>query len=140
MTISHKKDKDLSLNSQTFSAKSMNTKSATKMSVSTWGTLYNYRVSNSSLEQVGLNSTTLFTKSVNHFYIIFVEFFLLKRVCVVAAISHSYFNLCNHRYLKKSRLYQFCYVPATSAASSKGIFEADTNSTNQTNKAGGMWH
>ncbi len=43
----------------------------------------------------------------------------------------------NHRYIKKSRLLKFCYVPAASAASSKGIFAAATNSTNQTNKAGG---
>jgi len=41
-----------------------------------------------------------------------------------------------HRYLKKSRLLKFCYVPATSAASSKGIFAAATNFTHQTNKAG----
>ncbi len=45
-----------------------------------------------------------------------------------------------HRYLKKNRLLKFCYVPATSAASSKGIFVEVTNSTNQTNKAGSMWH
>jgi len=31
-------------------------------------------------------------------------------------------------------------VPATSAASSKGIFTAATNSTNHTNKAGGTCH
>jgi hypothetical protein len=30
----------------------------------------------------------------------------------------------SHRYLKKSRLLKFCYEPATSAASSKGIFAA----------------
>ncbi len=42
----------------------------------------------------------------------------------------------NHRYLKNSRLLKFCYVPATSAAFSKGIFVVATNSTNQTNKAG----
>ncbi len=30
---------------------------------------------------------------------------------------------------------KFCYVPATSAASFKGIFVAATNSTNWTNKA-----
>ncbi len=34
----------------------------------------------------------------------------------------------------------FCYVLATSAASSNGIFAATTNSTNQTNKAGGVFH
>jgi hypothetical protein len=34
-------------------------------------------------------------------------------------------------------LLKFCYVPATSAASSKGIFAVATNITNQTNKAGG---
>jgi len=37
-------------------------------------------------------------------------------------------------------LLKFCYVSATSAASFKGIFVADTNSTNQTNKAGGTCH
>ncbi len=36
----------------------------------------------------------------------------------------------------KSRVLMFCYVPATSAYSSKGVFVAATNSTNQTNKAG----
>jgi hypothetical protein len=43
----------------------------------------------------------------------------------------------------KTRLLKFCYVAATSATSSKGIFgflAAATNSTNETNKAGGMWH
>ncbi len=40
----------------------------------------------------------------------------------------------------KSRMLKFCYVPATSTASSKGIIAAATNSTNQTNKAGGSCH
>jgi hypothetical protein len=31
-------------------------------------------------------------------------------------------------------------VPATSAAFSKGIFGAATDSTNQRNKGGGTWH
>ncbi len=44
----------------------------------------------------------------------------------------------SHRYLKKSRLIKFFYVPATSTWSSKGIFAEATNRTNQTNKAGGM--
>jgi hypothetical protein len=35
------------------------------------------------------------------------------------------------------RLLKFCYVPVTHAASSKGILAVATNSTNQTNKAGG---
>ncbi len=39
--------------------------------------------------------------------------------------------------MKKSRLLKFCYMPAISAAVFKGIFAAATNSTNQTNKAGG---
>ncbi len=42
----------------------------------------------------------------------------------------------NHRYLKKSRLLNFCYVPATIATYSKGFFVVATNSTSQTNKAG----
>ncbi len=46
----------------------------------------------------------------------------------------------NHRYLKKSRLLKFCHVRATSAASSKGIFAAVTDSTNQKNKAGDTYH
>jgi len=37
-------------------------------------------------------------------------------------------------------LLRFCYVPATSASSSKGIFAMATNSANQTNKAGGTGH
>ncbi len=41
---------------------------------------------------------------------------------------------------RNSRLLKFYYVPAISAASSKGIFAADTNSTNQTNKAGSSCH
>jgi len=41
-------------------------------------------------------------------------------------------------YQKKSRLLKFYNVPATSAAFSKGIFAAASNSTNQANKAGGM--
>jgi hypothetical protein len=46
----------------------------------------------------------------------------------------------NHRYLKKSRLLKFCYVLATSTASSKGIFAGAFNSTHQTNMAGGTCH
>ncbi len=46
----------------------------------------------------------------------------------------------NHRYLNKSRLLKFCYVPATSAAFSKGIFVAATISTNKRNKAGSSCH
>ncbi len=46
----------------------------------------------------------------------------------------------NHRYLKKSGLLKFYYVPTTSTAFSNGIFEEATNSTNQANKAGGMCH
>jgi hypothetical protein len=42
----------------------------------------------------------------------------------------------HHRYVKKSRLLKFCYVPAISAASSKGIFAAITNSTKKTSEAG----
>jgi hypothetical protein len=38
----------------------------------------------------------------------------------------------DHRYLKKRRLLMFCYLPATGAASSNGIFVAATNNTNQT--------
>jgi hypothetical protein len=45
-----------------------------------------------------------------------------------------------HRYLKKSRLPKFCHVSATSAAFSKGIFAAATNSSNQANKAGCTCH
>jgi hypothetical protein len=49
-----------------------------------------------------------------------------------------------HRYLKKYRLFKFCYVPDTNAASSNSIFAfyltAATNSANETNKAGGTWH
>ncbi len=40
-----------------------------------------------------------------------------------------------HRYLKKSRLLKFCYVPPTSVASSEGIFAAAAHSTKQ-----GMWY
>ncbi len=46
----------------------------------------------------------------------------------------------SHRCLKKSRLLEFCYVPATRAASSKGFFAPATNSTDQTNKGGGTCH
>jgi len=45
-----------------------------------------------------------------------------------------------HRYLREKQIAKFCYEPATSAASSKGIFAAATNSTNQTSKAGGTFH
>jgi hypothetical protein len=49
-----------------------------------------------------------------------------------------------HRYLKKTRLLKFSYVPDAKAASSNGIFAfhltAATNSTNETNKAGGACH
>ncbi len=41
---------------------------------------------------------------------------------------------------RKSRLLKFCCVPATSPAASTGIFVPATNSTNQTNKAGSMFH
>jgi hypothetical protein len=37
-------------------------------------------------------------------------------------------------------LLKLCYVLATSAGFSKGIFVAATNSTNQTNKADGACH
>jgi hypothetical protein len=40
--------------------------------------------------------------------------------------------------ISKSRLLKFCYWPATSDASFKGIFVATTNCTKQTNKAGSM--
>jgi len=41
-----------------------------------------------------------------------------------------------HRYLKKSRLLKFCYVPATSTASSKGIlWQPLTVLTRQTSQA-----
>ncbi len=46
----------------------------------------------------------------------------------------------DHTYLKKSRLLKFVMCPASSAASSKGIFAAATNSAKQTNKAGGTCH
>ncbi len=46
----------------------------------------------------------------------------------------------SHRYLKKSRLLKVCYVPATSTASSKGIFSAAAISTNQASKAGSTCH
>ncbi len=59
-------------------------------------------------------------------------------------------NLCNYHNKimnvlpidieRKSRLLKFCYVPATSIASSKGLFAAATFSTNKTNKAGGTCH
>jgi hypothetical protein len=52
----------------------------------------------------------------------------------------KHFESWDHRYLKISRLLKFCYVPATSAAFSRGIFAAATNSTNQTNKAGRTCH
>ncbi len=45
-----------------------------------------------------------------------------------------------HRYLNKRRLLKFCCMPATSAAFSKGIFVATTNSTNQKHKTVGAWH
>jgi len=38
------------------------------------------------------------------------------------------------------RLLKVCYVPATSAASSKAFFAVANNSTNETNKVGGMRH
>jgi len=41
---------------------------------------------------------------------------------------------------KKSGLLKFCYVPATSASSSNGIFAAATNRVNQMNKAGSTCH
>jgi hypothetical protein len=40
---------------------------------------------------------------------------------------------------EKSRLLKFCYVPATSAWSSEGIFAAATNSTNQANQASSIY-
>ncbi len=36
-----------------------------------------------------------------------------------------------NRYLKKSSLLKFCYVPAASAASSKGIFVGASNNTHK---------
>ncbi len=53
-------------------------------------------------------------------------------------VSSSYF-CCIHRYLKKSRLLKFWYVPATRAAFYKYIFVMTINSTDQTNKASSMW-
>ncbi len=40
---------------------------------------------------------------------------------------------------RKYRLPKVCYVPATSATF-LAFFAASTISTNETNKAGGMWH
>ncbi len=45
-----------------------------------------------------------------------------------------------HRYLKKNRSFKFCYMPATSIASSKGIFAVATNNANLTNKGGSTCH
>ncbi len=51
-------------------------------------------------------------------------------ICVFILICNEW----NHRFLRKQkkRLHKFCYVAATSACSSMGIFVAATNSTNQT--------
>jgi hypothetical protein len=81
---------------------------------------------------------------------------ILKLLMNIIEIIVNYYNLYDdlptnivdcllclssaHRYLKKSRLFKLCYVPATNAAFSKGIFVAATNSTNQTNKAGSTCH
>ncbi len=60
----------------------------------------------------------------------------IRAVCAV-----YYYTECrHHRYLRKNRFIKFCYLPATSTASSKGIFVAATNSANETNKAGGTCH
>ncbi len=56
--------------------------------------------------------------------------------CAVPLLFISLFR----RYLKKSRLLKFCYVPATSAASFNSIFATATNGSNQTNKAGSKCH
>jgi hypothetical protein len=48
------------------------------------------------------------------------------------------YNGLNPLISKESRLLKLCYVPITSDWSSKGIFAAATNSTNQTNKAGSI--
>jgi hypothetical protein len=42
--------------------------------------------------------------------------------------------LCQPLIFKYSKLLKFHYVPATSAASSKGFFATATNSANETNK------
>jgi hypothetical protein len=54
----------------------------------------------------------------------------VQKWLTVFILSHCSVGL-NHRYLKESRLLKF-YVPVTSAAFSKGIFAAATNSTNPT--------
>ncbi len=41
---------------------------------------------------------------------------------------------------RKYRLLRVCYVPATSATSSKAFFAAAINSTNETKKVGSMCH
>ncbi len=41
---------------------------------------------------------------------------------------------------KEKQIAQGCYVFTTTADTSNGIFVAATNSTNQTNKAGGTCH
>jgi hypothetical protein len=63
---------------------------------------------------------------------------LADAVAALSAVAAVAVSALTHRYLMKSRLLKFCYVPATSTASSKGIFVVVTNSTNQTNKAGGI--
>ncbi len=55
-------------------------------------------------------------------------------------ISHPLSHRACPQTSKKSRLLKFCNVPDTSACSSKGIFAAATNSTNQANKAGSTGH
>jgi hypothetical protein len=59
---------------------------------------------------------------------------------VVSDMKPPIYLIIDHRYLKKSRLLKFCYVPAASAAFSKAILATATNSTNQKNKAGDMCH
>ncbi len=41
---------------------------------------------------------------------------------------------------RKNRLLKGCYVPATSACTSKAFFASAINNTNETNKAGGTRH
>jgi hypothetical protein len=71
---------------------------------------------------------------------IIITFSIRKHRIVTISIKTFSIITHSHRYLKKSRLLKFCYVPATSAASSKGIFAAATNSINQTNKAVSTCH
>ncbi len=70
----------------------------------------------------------------------FPRAFLWRLLTVLIRQTRQLVHTINQFIFLRCLLLKFCCVPATSTASSKGIFVAATYSTNYTNKASGTCH